>query len=381
MKKNIFQISALVLILGLSFANCHSKSDNSLYQTNSLLFNYINDLLSGNCSVIEKYTNAAGVSTYVATGYNVPKGGCSAGSLGNTYTSVSTTSIVEKTDAYFTKITDFLDTIPACTTISTGLKGNNANLNAALTSSGVLPSAGVGLIKSLTTATNIATAAAANSTADTETRASNILGPKNCRTVKIGLLYTAGVYCTTAADATAAQEKVRYTVVDSVIKDMNVNLEANRGILIDAKTGDVNYFTKSAVNSLRMMTTAEVASLTGSTTNYKADAYALQAGIYSTLAAAGGAGAVIAGTLGVPSCLAALTAAEPALKDILIRIPFAYALTTINTNVSFADRQAVTTPYLPYLYCRYGTGVTATSTVSTSSTPGQGICPSSYPSF
>jgi hypothetical protein len=375
MKKNNLYFSALVLFLGLSFTNCHSKSDNSGYQTTALLVNYLNDLLSGNCAVVTKQTTAAGVATYSAQGTTIPKGGCSASALGSTYTTTSS-DIVTKTDAYFTKITTILDTYSACSTISSIIKGENAIVNGAATQSAALRLGGVGLVKTLTTSTNIEALATANSAADS-TNAFGVFSPKSCNTVKIGLLYTAGVYCSSAAASTTAQDNVKYYNVSSITSDMGISLEGHRSLLNLARTttDSVNFYTKSAITAMRMMTSAELVDLSSSTNSPKADAYVLTYLINAWGSATGQ-------TSTYSSCLAALTAGDSTTKSALIRLPNAYYITTPNTDITFADRQAVTTPYVPYLYCKYGAGFTAaTSTVTASSTAAIGFCPSTYTQF
>ena len=374
MKKNNNYFSALVLILGLSFVNCTSESSNSLYQTNALLLNYVSGLLYGNCAQVTKATSSASVITYTATGYNIPTGGCSSTSLGASYTTTAS-DIVTKTDAYFTRITTILDAQTACSTMSTIVKGTNSTL--ASTVSGV---SFVGSVLTATTAANITSAASLN-TADS-TNSSGVFSPKNCVTVKTGLLYTAGIFCSSAADSTTAQSNVKYYVVNSVQTDMATNYEGNRTILNSAKTttDSVNYYTNAAIAAMRMMTSTEVSTLTSTTNNAKLDAYAVVLGLYSSFAATAFASQVST----APSCLAALTASDSTLKDYLIRIPTAQytTSTSLNSNISFGDKQAVTTPFIVSLSCKYGAGfTTATTTALATSSPAVPVCPSTYTQF
>jgi len=383
MKKNHFQISAIVLILGIFFGNCHSKSDNSLYQTNALLVNYLNDQLSGNCAVVQKNT-VSSVSTYTATGYTVPKGGCNSSTLGSSYTTTAS-DIVTKTDAYFDKITAILDTYSSCAVYSSIIKGSTTSstattpttLNTTLASTASF----IGSVKTATTATSITSAASSNTTDSAN-------GPANCRTVKIGLLYTAGIFCSSATDSTNAQNNVKYYVVNSVSSDMYTNFEGNREILNGAKTttDSVNFYTKSAISSMRMMTSTELTTLNSTTNQPKLDTYALTAGLYANIAGSAGLTALLgaANLATAPACLAAITAGDATTKDYLIRIPAANYTTSssLNSNISFADKNAVTTPFIPSLTCKYGDGfTTATTTVLASSTAAVGFCPATYTKF
>jgi hypothetical protein len=374
MKKNNLYFSALVLILGLSFTNCHSSSDNSLYQTNALLLNYVNGLLAGNCAQVTKATSSASVITYTATGYNIPTGGCSSATLGANYTTTAA-DLVTLATAYFTRITTILDAQTACASMSTIVKGTNAAAASTLATSSF-----VGSVLTATTAANITALATAN-TADS-TNSSGVFSPKNCITVKTGLLYTSGIFCSSAADSTTAQSNVKYYVVNSVQTDMATSFEGNRTILYSAKTttDSVNFYTNAAIAAMRLMTSTEVSTLTSTTNNAKLDSYALVLGLYSTLAATALASQVST----APSCLAALTASDSTLKDYLIRIPTAQytTSTTLNSNIAFGDKQAVTTPFIPSLSCKYGAGfTTATTTVLASSTPAVPVCPSTYTQF
>lgn len=385
MKKNNLYFSALVLILGLSFTNCHSSSDNSLYQTNALLLNYVNGLLAGNCVTVQKLTNASSVVTYSATGYTIPSGGCNSATLGSFYTTTAS-EIVTKSDAYIDTITKILDTYSACSSMSSIVKGatSNSTINTVLATTTFTNS-----VKTATTSANITTLATAN-TADNETN-----GPKNCKTVKVGLLYTAGIFCSTSTDSTNAQSNFKYYVVNSVQSDMVTNFEGNRSILNLSKTTNdsINYYTKAAITAMRMMTSTEVATLTSSTISPKLDSYALVAGLYGNLASGLAAGNFTAFGINsalttlistAPSCLASLTAGDATGKDYAIRIPAAQYITTptLNSDITFADKQAVTTPFIPFLNCKYGAGfTTATTTTTADSKAAIGICPSTYTQF
>ena len=374
MKKNNLYFSALVLFLGLSFSNCHSSSDNSGYQTTALLANYINSLLAGNCAQVTKATSSAGVITYTATGYNIPTGGCSSATLGATYTTTAA-DLVTLATAYFTRITTILDAQTACASMSTIVKGTNTAAATTLATSSF-----VGSVLTATTAANITSAASLN-TADS-TNSSGVFSPKNCITVKTGLLYTSGIFCSSAADSTTAQSNVKYYVVNSVQTDMATNFEGNRTILYSAKTttDSVNFYTNAAMAAMRMMTSTEVSTLTSTTNNARLDAYAVVLGLYSNLAATALASQVST----APSCLAALTASDSTLKDYLIRIPTAQytTSTTLNSNITFGDKQAVTTPFIPSLSCKYGAGfTTATTTALATSTPAVPVCPSTDTQF
>jgi hypothetical protein len=403
MKKNIFQISALVLILGLSFANCHSKSDNSLYQTNSLLLNYINGLLAGNCSVITKKDVAAG-TFYEAQGTTIPSGGCNASTLGSTYTSTAAT-VIAKSDAYFDLVTAVFDKYPACSDVSSFIKGTGSTYATVLTgTNATVVGLFTGIVKTTTNATNLSylintsvpgVSSSTTSNAFNDATLRTGFHPKNCREVKIGLLYTAGVYCLTDAAATTASGNVKFNTVNSVANDMPTNFFGNRDILEQVNVSSVPFYTKTATNNFRMMTSAEVATLNSTTNSPTLDAYALTY-ITSLKLAAGGSAtingltanasstAMTALSTSIPGCQAALSSNNSTLKDYLTRIPFVYFVTVNNTNITFQDRNAVTTPFVPYLTCKYGAGYTAsTSTVlsATASTPAEGFCPSSYTSF
>jgi hypothetical protein len=402
MKKNIFQISALVLILGLSFANCHSKSDNSLYQTNSLLFNYLNGLLSGNCAIVEKRELSTG-TVYQATGATIPSGGCNSSTLGSTYSATSA-DIITLSNAYFDKVTAVLDAYPACAAASSLVKGTNTTLTGLTfggNSLGLLTSSSfVGISKAATTATNLESAAT-GITVDTNVTSLSIYHPKNCYRVRIGLLGTVGIYCKAAADITTAQGKIKYNVVDSVMKDMNANFEGYRDILKAARAGSggtadtdatskINYYSAAGINGMRLMTSAEISTLNSDSVRPKFDAYAATFVVVAALgqASASLAGAAGGGTLTSSTaaqqaagagtvitqnttiqtealkalpCFAALTAGDPVIKDYTLRIPNAYRIANpyFNSNIIPADRAAVTTPIVPNVSCVYGAGSTA----------------------
>ena len=346
------------------------------------MLNYVNGLLAGNCAQVTRSSTAAGVVTYSAQGTTVPSGGCNATSLGSTYTTTSS-SIVTLTDAYFTKITTILDTYSACSSMSSIVKGDNATITATAASSLAVAFrlGGVGLVKSLTNTTNIEALATANSAADS-TNGFGVYSPKDCNTVKIGLLYTAGVYCSSATASTSAQNYVKYYNVNSITTDMVVSFEGHRSLLNLARTTNdsINYYTNAAITAMRMMTSAELVDLSSSTNSPKADAYVLVYLLNSWAATAG----LTAQTSTYSSCLASLTAGDSTLKTALIRLPNAYYISTsaLNTNITFADRQAVTTPYVPFLYCKYGAGfTTATTTTTADSKAAIGFCPSTYTQF
>jgi hypothetical protein len=458
MKKNNLYFSALVLILGLSFTNCHSKSDNSLYQTNALLFNYLNGLLAGNCAVVEKRELSTG-TVYQATGATIPSGGCNSSTLGSTY-SATAADIITLSDAYFDQVTAVLDSYPACAEASKLVKGTNTTLTGLNgptgANAGILTSSSfVGISKAATTATNLATAAN-TITADFNNTSLSLYHPKNCFKVRIGLLGTVGIYCKTAEDINTAKGKITYNVVDSVQKDMNANFEGYRDILKAARAGSsgtsdsdatskVNYYSSTAINGMRLMTSAEISTINSTSVRAKFDAYAAT---FVTIAALGSTQNSIAcltatsnasstcttaqATTGVGTlaglgytglttiqtealkalpCFAALTAGDPVIKDYTLRIPNAYRIANpyFNSNIIPADRAAVTTPIVPNVSCVYGTGTTAvasstnvlvpttavtfltalsggsTSSTNTAATaaaaPAEGLCPSSYKSF
>jgi hypothetical protein len=397
MKKNNLYFSALVLFLGLSFTNCHSKSDNSGYQTTALLVNYINSLLAGNCAVIEKRVLGTG-TVFQATGTTIPSGGCNSSTLGSTYSTTSST-IIDLSNAYFDKVTAVLDSYPACADASLLVKGTNTTLTSLAfpNNLGLLTSSSfVGISKAATTAANLETAATAI-TADTNNTALSIYHPKNCYKVRIGLLGTVGIYCKAATDITTAQGNITYKVVNSVASDMSTNFEGYRDILKAARAGSggtadadatskVNYYSNTAINGMRLMTQAEISTLNSDTVRSKFDAYAA---VFVAIAALGQSSGTIAATAGggtstaqlaagavtaaVPlatiqtqalkalPCFAALTAGDPVIKDYTIRIPNAYRIANpyFNSNIIPAERAAVTTPIVPNVSCVYGSGSTA----------------------
>jgi hypothetical protein len=381
MKKNNLYFSALVLFLGLSFANCHNGSESSGYLTTGVLVNYINTLLSGNCAQIQKLTSSSSVVTYSATGYNVPSGGCNSSTLGSTYYT-STSSIITVTDAYFTSIASTLANYPACSYMASVIAGSttSSTINTAVAASTFF-----GSVKTATTASALATLIAAN-TADSST------GPKNCYTVQITSLNTIGVACAASSDATTASGNVAYYVVNNVSSDMATSVEGNRTIIKGARailtSSSTSYdttvalYTPTAIAAVRPMTSTELTTFKTTATLLNTVSYALVAGLYSSLASTFSALSISSNG---PSCLSAITASSATTKDYVIRIPALQRLSNANLNsdILSSDKLAVTTPLIPTLSCVYGDTATATATSASlsASTPAVGLCPSTYTKF
>jgi len=383
MKKNNLYFSALVLILGLSFTNCHSSSDNSLYQTNALLLNYVNGLLAGNCAQVTKSTSSSSVVTYAAAGYNIPSGGCNSSTLGSTYYT-SSSSIITVSDAYFDSITTNLEKYPACTFMASVIKGSTSStaLNTNLAANTLL----FGSVKTTTTSTVLDTLRNAN-TADSS------VGPKNCYTLKITPFNTIGVNCTAASDVTTAQANIGYYVVNSIPTDMAANAEGNRDILKAARAiltssstsydTTVSLYTPTAITAMRLMTSAELSTFQSTANKLNLVSYALMIGLWSNSSLFATLNALSSGA--GTSCAAALTTADSTLKDYLIRIPATQYITNpnLNSNILTSEKLAVTTPLIPSLSCVYGNTAVATTTSATltASTAAVGLCPSTYTRF
>jgi len=381
MKKNNLYFSALVLFLGLSFANCHSSSGSSGYLTTGLLVNYINTLLSGNCAQIQKLTSSSSVVTYSATGYNVPSGGCNTSTLGSTYYT-STSAIITVTDAYFTSIATTLANYPACSVMASVIAGSttSSTLNTSLATSTFF-----GSTKTATTATALATLIAAN-TADSAN------GPKNCYNVKITSLNTIGVTCAATTDVTTALANIGYYVVSDVTSDMATSVEGNRTIIKGARavltSSSTSYdttvalYTPTAIAAVRPMTSTELTTFKTTATLLNTVTYGLVAGLYSSLASTF---AGLSFSSNAPSCLSAITASSATTKDYLIRVPALQNLSTpfFNTDIVSSNKLAVTTPLIPTLACVYGDTATTTATSASyfASTPAIGTCPSTYTKF
>ena len=221
MRNKLKYVILMTIILSLSFCSKEEKSNNN----NTILGLYLLDQLSGNCVVISKNTTT---TTYTATGYLVPKGGCNSSTLDSNLYTASPSEAKAGIDTYYDGlISEFVNT-STCSSLAT----QNS------------------------TAKNSTTVAGLTSLQNTLSSGSCTSGGFRIVNGKWGLIFL----CKDDSSITIQRAKFQYLNVSSVTTDMSTKLTDLK--LATSNGNSVYGFTSSAIAKMRPLNSTEYGTYT-----------------------------------------------------------------------------------------------------------------------